>query len=53
MQKSTQQNSNTHICPKKKANSVKKRRQVAEDQAFIFIEQAHKRNQTKRTGNIQ
>ena len=53
MQEKTQQNINTHICPKKKTNSVKKRRQEEENQAFIFIKQAHKHNQTKRSGNAQ
>ena len=34
--KKTQQNSNTHICPKKNSNSAKKRRQKADNQDFVL-----------------
>lgn len=34
--KKTQQNSNTHICPKKNSNTAKKRRQKADNQDFVL-----------------
>ena len=51
--KKTQQNSNTHICPKKNSNSAKKRRQKANNQDFVLYRPKHKRDQPARTENTQ